>query len=646
MVIAMAIFPYIANGQLKLKEIKLEKQKNSQVISRKNISIEKIKTPRFSVDYNINLSVCQQGNDCLKHGMSFSKGQVHFATGKLNSVLEFIWDADVPKLDGIIWQVSKYRFDKSNVQDNPQGLVRTGTENRYYKDGDLFKGNFYIEFADFTKPQIGLAEPSVTLKKKISKKEKGELKKKQKIKSSFNQTIVPVISYYFVRILPVVNGHIEYNASNVIALRFSDLPKDSNFEYYNPPKRDFSDIYDVKLIDFTPIKPPTVPWGSVRVIGFDENLYRQHEKLLGVKQQRDFYEEKLKKNELIIPETYKGEGSDNWVESLWGAATSAADWVSNAYEWPKDQFVKHVAGLINTIPGVNCDADCKKMLKAGLETGLVAVGVPPSLPNADELLDEGIEYLAAEVSSQVGCVDLCTDMIKSQIEELGKELSVLHRATVNNAEEAHRNGREPLSIPDWVNVKIVAESAIQPAKLVLQLSRNNIDVSDEETLDHYYIRISFSCTNNSYKSGQTISVPVYTVYKEGLPTNYRHAKLTLKKEPMAPLWGSKLIAIPKLDKGETIRFSIFPEPGFGYLFPGHLKLIRDRGGHIFHDDWMEMYMDGNLKISAEIVGEQEVNLQDPWTTPADQYTILRTISKDFHLPNEFPGEMRLRRRIQ
>ena len=200
MVIAMAIFPYIANGQLKLKEIKLEKQKNSQVISRKNISIEKIKTPRFSVDYNINLSVCQQGNDCLKHGMSFSKGQVHFATGKLNSVLEFIWDADVPKLDGIIWQVSKYRFDKSNVQDNPQGLVRTGTENRYYKDGDLFKGNFYIEFADFTKPQIGLAEPSVTLKKKISKKEKGELKKKQKIKSSFNQTIVPVISYYFVQL--------------------------------------------------------------------------------------------------------------------------------------------------------------------------------------------------------------------------------------------------------------------------------------------------------------------------------------------------------------------------------------------------------------------------------------------------------------
>jgi len=61
---------------------------------------------------------------------------------------------------------------------------------------------------------------------------------------------------------------------------------------------------------------------------------------------------------------------------------------------------------------------------------------------------------------------------------------------------------------------------------------------------------------------------------------------------------------------------------------------------------MDMYMDGRVEIKVEIVGEQELNPNDPWANLADRYTILRSTSKEYNLPNEFPGEIRLRRRIQ
>ena len=37
-----------------------------------------------------------------------------------------------------------------------------------------------------------------------------------------------------------------------------------------------------------------------------------------------------------------------------------------------------------------------------LDAGLVALGIPPSLPNFDQLMNEGLDYLASSVVEQIG----------------------------------------------------------------------------------------------------------------------------------------------------------------------------------------------------------------------------------------------------
>ena len=47
-------------------------------------------------------------------------------------------------------------------------------------------------------------------------------------------------------------------------------------------------------------------------------------------------------------------------------------------------------------------AECKTLVSAGVDIGLAALGVPPTLPNFDKLMDEGADYLAATLAEESG----------------------------------------------------------------------------------------------------------------------------------------------------------------------------------------------------------------------------------------------------
>jgi len=61
--------------------------------------------------------------------------------------------------------------------------------------------------------------------------------------------------------------------------------------------------------------------------------------------------------------------------------------------------------VLQAIPVV-CQGDkqkvCEDLVEGAIDTGLVAMGIPPSLPNWDELKSKGINYLAAEIADQAG----------------------------------------------------------------------------------------------------------------------------------------------------------------------------------------------------------------------------------------------------
>lgn len=79
--------------------------------------------------------------------------------------------------------------------------------------------------------------------------------------------------------------------------------------------------------------------------------------------------------------------------------------LSQDYASLKNDAVGQIEGII---PGCsNSGSLCDKAVRGAVDAGLAALGVPPSLPNSDELKQQGISFVADQVFEQVGAS--CTD---------------------------------------------------------------------------------------------------------------------------------------------------------------------------------------------------------------------------------------------
>jgi hypothetical protein len=97
--------------------------------------------------------------------------------------------------------------------------------------------------------------------------------------------------------------------------------------------------------------------------------------------------------------------SDNWLDDVGDAFGDAGDfiadsanWVSNAWNDVKAFAVDKVA---DALP-FECNKECRWALAKGLDTGLAAMGIPPSIPNFDELSKAGKGYLVQTLVDQSG----------------------------------------------------------------------------------------------------------------------------------------------------------------------------------------------------------------------------------------------------
>jgi hypothetical protein len=79
----------------------------------------------------------------------------------------------------------------------------------------------------------------------------------------------------------------------------------------------------------------------------------------------------------------------DWVSGAW-------NWVSEAYDDLKSTVVSAVGFFI---PDVVCPDSCVAAL---LDVAMVSMGIPPDIPNLDQLMSEGLDYLAQQTVSQIG----------------------------------------------------------------------------------------------------------------------------------------------------------------------------------------------------------------------------------------------------
>ncbi len=128
----------------------------------------------------------------------------------------------------------------------------------------------------------------------------------------------------------------------------------------------------------------------------------------------------------------------------WDLFTGELNLLSEGYETAKNSVVDVVAGALAIIH-IPCDPGCHTALKAGLEAVLTECGIPPKIPNIQELYSRGSGYLAQNIASVV--VEQFSGVDIGQSDSvLGTVLEETARAEVKkNAFEAAKEGVDALT---------------------------------------------------------------------------------------------------------------------------------------------------------------------------------------------------------
>ncbi len=103
-----------------------------------------------------------------------------------------------------------------------------------------------------------------------------------------------------------------------------------------------------------------------------------------------------------------------WLDKVGDALGAAFEAFGDFVNWLSKTWDDLKMGLINAV--CNDNADCAKYALPVLNTGLTCLGIPPDLPNFNELTSMGADYLAAYVATQTG---LPEEGVRIGLEEMG-----------------------------------------------------------------------------------------------------------------------------------------------------------------------------------------------------------------------------------
>jgi hypothetical protein len=190
-----------------------------------------------------------------------------------------------------------------------------------------------------------------------------------------------------------------------------------------------------------------------------------------------------------------GDAAEGFVNAL----ADMVNWVAGAFKDLKSSIVNAVASLC----GGQKDK-CQVVATIALDTGLTALGVPPEIPNFDQLVAQlkqgGVEFLAAELVSAAGAenIPLAQDAAEAAIKKVLDEVE--QAATAGDP-------KAPVWIPDPAGL-------YRPAALVLELRNPHLPVpvkvdSIRLTSTKLFAPMEIALKGVTVQPGQTIRVPMF-----------------------------------------------------------------------------------------------------------------------------------------
>jgi LysM repeat protein len=545
---------------------------------------------------------CSQAGECQQGLGWFS--EITIPSDAQDQDRQFRWTTDAPGATAGIWQVSTQPFPETSVLD-PPGLLQSGDA------GEAVPGTygktFLLDFAQLA-AILGGTTPSPPTSTEGSSWLFPLISNIQMQSPYATFATIPDRIFY-VRVIPMSGNQPTGDPSNTTIVHYHPAIEQDNPLLPIPP-----DIYEVEIIGFDPIIPPYLPWGCVLIKDIDHDTFvnsiiNSYGGFIDEQQLAQFAENAYQtalaaqQNQTpLCPQPYQGEGDKPWYESMWDFVSGALSWVSETFDDIKNAVVDLAAEALDALPGIECGDNCKFLLKKGLEAGLMALGIPPDIPNLDQLTDQGMEYLIEVAAAEAGieCDSECQEILREGIEDfVAQTQQAMVNRTCMDVEEAHRHGIEPMCLPDGITAVPAPGTDFQPARVEIQITRRSepVDVAAEE-LNDYYLDIQFQGFNDTH--GDSILVQTNTgFYEGGYSVEFISALLPLSGPLEGMLFHNVRAKIPPLTPSEETTVTFWLQPA-DYWIPGHKELIAAEGGFVRYNDWWKLYYKGKVNIDAAI----------------------------------------------
>ena len=392
-----------------------------------------------------------------------------------------------------------------------------------------------------------------------------------------NITVEGKVTYY-VRVIPMNNGQAAGSPSNTVKLTY-DPNGQIKITFPAPPSLPQDVYYDIEILNFTGVHVPQQEYAYCVVIVENPHLLLAY-----------------KPGDVLCPDPFKG-GSKN---DLLGAIEDAVNFISGLYnklsDWVTDIVDKlnplciqaKLASSAIKVGEKEVKDACHYIAVIAVTAAKTYVGLPPSLPNFDQLTELGKENLVDLAAQQieasgVPCPEECKDVIRKGIDYTTEQVKHnMSNSSCVGEVEAHENGYEPLCLPSGVVTKPDPRGQPAPAVVEVKVTRRSTAIGQNfPEPKSCAVQISAPAVNLSHVGESWVSEAGF---------NWSGAAIE------GDLFNGSG-AFPQLAPGASATFPIILEPT-SYWLAGHQQFVKKGWEPEHYDDWYILYSGAQATINA------------------------------------------------
>lgn len=265
------------------------------------------------------------------------------------------------------------------------------------------------------------------------------------------------------------------------------------------------------------------------------------------------------------------DGICDFFESLINIVMNVVNWASSAYNGLKSGLINFVASTI-PVPGL------KGALELLVNAGLMALGLPPTLPNFDQLCEQGLGYLAEVALTQAGLTanEITTQLLADTANAIGGEVTKSYKKEAPNPIESPflKNHPDYLEQPAYLEIELSNpySKASLPGSFNVDIEwphRENIGVTSDmgiapQNQIAFINHIAFGLMRGN-TGGYPINYPVFKALRnQKIPTLKPGAKCVVKVY-LEPYYGMPYPFAAQGDAVTQIDFFQFYFGRFGEL---------------------------------------------------------------------------------